>query len=96
MNAVSVPPRLQSVPLRPAPVQGALLRPAQLRSVQPGRPPRFDKARATLALLLLSAAVFAFSALEQVRALPGELGPHASVWDDRSPEQFQNSPERQR
>ncbi len=91
MNAVSVPPRLHSVPLQPAPVQGALLRSAQF-----GRPPRFDKARATLALLLLSAAVFAFSALEQVRALPGELGPHASVWNDRSPEQPQSSPERQR
>lgn len=59
-----------------------------------GLPPRFDKARATLSLLLLSGAVFAGSALQQLRALPGELGPRASVWDNRFPERLQTGPQR--
>ncbi|WP_407569426.1 hypothetical protein [Deinococcus altitudinis] len=74
---MSVPPRLQ---------------PASFRSARRGRPPRFDKARATLALLLLSAAVFAFSALEHVRAQPGQPA-HASIWNDRSPERPRTSAE---
>ncbi|WP_188963613.1 hypothetical protein [Deinococcus aquiradiocola] len=41
---------------------------------------RFDQPRATLALLLLSAAVFGASALKAAHVLP-ERAPHPSVWD---------------